>query len=84
MEVEGVGDDGMVAIVIHRKVCLELSGHYQFWKHQDHACDANPGFMNSYCRLTCRVCSEEENEVVRIHDEEQRQLWLQQEEERGL
>jgi curved DNA-binding protein CbpA len=62
-----VNDTSPHVIVIETPECFDLSGHCAFWKHNDDACNTNPGFMCTNCQLTCR-------EACGLCDEEKRRL----------
>jgi hypothetical protein len=57
-------------LIIQPKICLDLSGHCEFWA-RDNQCSENPNFMGENCRMTCKLCSDEDNN--KIQDERRRE-----------
>ena len=43
--------------------CFDLSGHCEWWNSAPrHECQENPTFMNTTCRKTCKVCTDDAND----------------------
>ena len=58
-----LNDEQQQELIVHPKVCYDLSGHCGFW-HSRGECHKNPNFMAEVCQLTCKLCSEEDNEKL--------------------
>ena len=52
-----LSDTSPYVIPIHRKDCIDLSGHCSWWKGQGE-CKNNPTFMAETCPRTCLVCND--------------------------
>jgi len=66
-----VDDTHMQNLTILPKACYDLSGHCPSWYRRGE-CKKNPQFMTQYCKKTCKLCTDADDDVLRatkMHDE---------------
>ena len=55
-----LNDQHLQQLVIPLRTCYDLSGHCGYWKNQNQ-CNENPKFMGEDCRLSCGLCTRDED-----------------------